>query len=138
MGLRLAVRRAASILFGPPVLAEADDEPDESEEAWRLARPSERQLSFARKLGILVAPGMTRGDVSDLIDERLSAEGEDAGTGNVTACLAALKRQGKRAVMIVCERGSSEVGCHWTTNMDQTTALALLRKVASGVEEPAC
>lgn len=37
--------------------------------AWRHDRPTERQLAFARDLGIRVPRGISKGDLSDLISE---------------------------------------------------------------------
>lgn len=42
-------------------------------EDWRLKPPTEKQLKFAKRLGISVPEGATRGDVSDLIDRTLDA-----------------------------------------------------------------
>lgn len=37
--------------------------------AWRHDRPTERQLAFARDLGIRVPRGISKGDLSDLISD---------------------------------------------------------------------
>lgn len=37
--------------------------------AWRNDRPTERQLAFARDLGIRIPKGASKGDLSDLISE---------------------------------------------------------------------
>lgn len=37
--------------------------------AWRNDRPTERQLAFARDLGISIPKGASKGDLSDLISE---------------------------------------------------------------------
>ena len=37
--------------------------------AWRADRPTERQLAFAKDLGIAVPRGISKGDLSDLISQ---------------------------------------------------------------------
>lgn len=37
--------------------------------AWKRDPPSDKQLAYAEKLGIKVAPGMTKGEVSALISQ---------------------------------------------------------------------
>lgn len=37
--------------------------------AWRRDQPTERQLAFARDLGIRVPNGISKGDLSDLISQ---------------------------------------------------------------------
>jgi hypothetical protein len=37
--------------------------------AWRNDRPTEKQLAYARDLGIPIPRGISKGDLSDLIDQ---------------------------------------------------------------------
>ena len=39
--------------------------------------PSRKQLRFAERLGIVVPPGISRGDISDLIDEKLQNQRDE-------------------------------------------------------------
>lgn len=37
--------------------------------AWRADPPTDRQLAYAEKLGLLVPPGITKGQLSDMISQ---------------------------------------------------------------------
>lgn len=37
--------------------------------AWRRDKPTEKQLAYAKALGIPLRPGLSKGEVSDLISE---------------------------------------------------------------------
>lgn len=41
--------------------------------AWRADRPTERQLAFAKDLGIAVPRGISKGELSDLISQAKEA-----------------------------------------------------------------
>lgn len=55
---------AAAVLSWPRV-------PD----AWRRDPPTDRQLAYAESLGIIVPPGATKGQVSDMIESAKAARG---------------------------------------------------------------
>lgn len=57
IGLPIAVA-AAGVLSWPRSL-----------DAWRREPPTEKQLAYAKDLGISLRPGLTKGQVSDLISE---------------------------------------------------------------------
>ncbi len=39
---------------------------------WRGRRPTRRQLDYARRLGVWIKPGMTRGELADAIDQAVA------------------------------------------------------------------
>jgi hypothetical protein len=43
--------------------------------SWRRDPPTDRQIAYARDLGITIPSGISRGELSDLISEAKSSEG---------------------------------------------------------------
>lgn len=42
--------------------------------SWRRDKPTERQLAYAKALGVPLRPGLSKGEVSDLISQFADAE----------------------------------------------------------------